>query len=74
MYKAKLSFSGNHQIVELPQEIHMEGQAVHLKKINNAVLLIPIDNPWQPLLESIDKFSADFMENRSQPKNIKSQS
>ena len=27
-----------------------------------------MNNPWQPLLDSLNKFSKDFMDERNQPK------
>lgn len=64
---AKLFQNGHSQAVRLPKEFRFEGTEVYVKKIGNAVLLLPYDDPWQPLLESLDKFSEDFMQERNQP-------
>jgi antitoxin VapB len=64
---AKLFQNGHSQAVRLPKEFRFEGTEVYVKKIGNAVLLLPYDDPWQPLFESLDKFSDDFMQERNQP-------
>jgi antitoxin VapB len=64
---AKLFQNGHSQAVRLPKEFRFEGTEVYVKKIGNAVLLLPYDDPWQSLFESLDKFSDDFMQERNQP-------
>ena len=55
------------QIVRLPADIHLEGDEVLVKQIGQSVVLVPKQaNPWQPLLDSLDQFSDDFMEERCQ--------
>ncbi len=67
MQTAKLFKNGQSQAVRLPKEFRFEGEQVYLKKIGNAVLLLPIKNSWKPLLDSLDEFSGDFMTDREQP-------
>lgn len=67
MDKAKLFRNGKRQAVLLPEEYRFEGSSVYIKKVGNAVMLIPEQDPWQPLLDSLGKFSDDFMEDRVQP-------
>ncbi len=67
MKKAKLFQNGRSQAVRLPHEFRMVGIEVYIKKIDNATVLIPMDNPWEPLFRSLDKFSPDFMKDRNQP-------
>ena len=64
---AKLFQNGQSQAVRLPKEFRFQGDEVYIKKIGNAVILLPFDNPWQTWLESFDLFSVDFMETRVQP-------
>jgi antitoxin VapB len=46
----------------------LEGGEVEVRQIGRSVVLIPMQtNPWQPLLDSLDQFSDDFMEQRCQP-------
>lgn len=68
MKTAKLFRNGESQAVRLPKEFRMTGSAVFIKKLGNATILIPIDNPWDSLFKSISKFSADFMDDRPLPK------
>lgn len=65
---AKLFQNGQSQAVRLPKEFRLGGSQVFIKKMGKAVLLIPMDNPWEPLFDSLNKFSDDFMSSRNQPK------
>ena len=67
MQTAKLFKNGQSQAVRLPKEFRFEGEKVYLKRVGNAVILLPENNSWQPLFESLGEFSADFMEDREQP-------
>jgi antitoxin VapB len=67
MNTAKISTDGTHQIVILPEDFHMVGTEVYIKKVGNAIVLIAKDNPWQSLFESLEQFSEDFMTTRDQP-------
>jgi antitoxin VapB len=58
---------GESQVINLPKEFSFSGDRVFIKKMGNAVILIPYDNPWQPLFDSLAQFSDDFMEDRDQP-------
>lgn len=63
----KLLMNGDSQSVILPKEFTIEGSEVYIKKIGNVIVLIPQENPWQSLFDSLSLFSSDFMENREQP-------
>ncbi len=65
---AKLFKNGQSQAVRLPKEFRFDGDKVFIKKIGKSVVLVPIDNPWEALFGSLNKFSDDFMESRQQPK------
>ena len=67
MKTAKLFLNGQSQAVRLPKEFRFEGKEVFIKKMGNATVLLPIENPWESLFHSLDKFSDDFMESRNQP-------
>ncbi|HLB43025.1 MAG TPA: type II toxin-antitoxin system VapB family antitoxin [Gammaproteobacteria bacterium] len=64
---AKLFKNGQSQAVRLPKEFRFEGEEVFIKKVGKVTILLPIKNPWAPLLDSINKFSDDFMDTREQP-------
>ena len=67
MRTAKLFQNGQSQAVRLPKEFRFEGVEVFIKKMGNATVLLPIDNPWAPFFNSLNKFSPDFMSTREQP-------
>lgn len=64
---AKLFQNGKSQAVRLPKEFRFNGDKVYLKKVGNAVVLLPYQSPWASLLDSLDQFSDDFMQERIQP-------
>ena len=64
---AKLFKNGNSQAVRLPKEFRFEGDEVIVKRIGNAVVLLPRDAFYDTLIESLEMFSPDFMESREQP-------
>ena len=64
---AKLFQNGQSQAVRLPKEFRFRGERVYIKRVGNAVVLLPYEAPWQSLLESLSLFSDDFMQEREQP-------
>ncbi len=64
---AELFQNGQNQAVRLPQDFNFSGVQVFIKKVGSTVLLIPYQEPWQALFDSLDQFSDDFMESREQP-------
>jgi antitoxin VapB len=67
MKTAKLFQNGQSQAVRLPKEFRFKDDHVFIKKSGNIVMLIPAKNSWDSLIESLDKFSEDFMTERKQP-------
>jgi len=62
MDTAKLFKNGRSQAVRLPKEYAMPGEEVYVKRINGIVMLIPKNgDPWDPFIDSLDKFSDDFL-------------
>ncbi|MBW2368447.1 MAG: antitoxin, partial [Deltaproteobacteria bacterium] len=59
--------NGRSQAVRLPKEFRLVGNDVYIQKIGKMVILIPKDDPWASLVDSLDKFTDDFMETRDQP-------
>ena len=63
MDTAKLFKNGRSQAVRLPKEYSLSGNEVYIKRINGVVILIPKDKDlWQPLIDSLNKFSSDFFD------------
>ena len=67
MTTAKLFMNGRSQAVRLPKEFRFEGKEVYVKRVGRNVILIPKDNPWESLIDSLSQFSDDFMSERPQP-------
>lgn len=67
MQTAKIFINGRSQAVRLPKDFRFSGEDVYIKKVGKMVLLIPKDDPWSSLINSLDQFTDDFMESREQP-------
>jgi len=67
MKTAKLLRIGRSQAILLPKEYRFPGTDVYIKKLGTMVILLPKDNPWGSFVDSLDQFSEDYMESRSQP-------
>ena len=67
MQSAKIFINGRSQAVRLPKEFRFSGNDVFIRKIGKIVILIPKDDPWASLANSLDQFTDDFMETRDQP-------
>ena len=70
MDTAKIFKNGRSQAVRLPKQYSLPGHEVYVKKLSNVVVLIPKEgDPWQPLIDSLEKFSDDmFASGRDQGK------
>ena len=67
MQTAKLFENGRSQAVRLPKECRFRGDEVFVRKYEDIVILFPKRSPWAPLVNSLDKFTDDFMAERNQP-------
>jgi len=67
MKTAVLFKNGRSQAVRLPKECRFAGREVYIRKFEDIVILSQKRSPWTPLLNSLDKFSDDFMSERVQP-------
>ncbi len=67
METARLFRNGQSQAVRLPKQFRFEGSKVYVKRVGNAVVLLPYRSSWDGLFESLELFSEDFMEDRGQP-------
>ncbi len=67
MKTAKIFQNGQSQAVRLPKEFRFDGNEVFIKKSGHVVCLIPKNNSWEVLFNSLKKFSKDFMSERVQP-------
>jgi antitoxin VapB len=68
MKTAKVFKSGNSQAVRIPKEFHLKGDEVEIRKHGGSLVLRPKRKSWAVLIESLRKFSDDFMhDGRRQP-------
>jgi antitoxin VapB len=66
MKTAKLFKNGLSQAVRLPKEFRFQGKEVVIKKIGNAVILLPLEDSWDSLENSLKMFSEDYLTERDQ--------
>ncbi len=68
MKTAKVITRADGQTVHLAPDVHLVGDEVFVKQVGQSVVLTPKQaNPWQLLLDSLDMFPDDFMDDRAQP-------
>ena len=67
MQTAKLFKNGRSQAVRLPANCRFTGTDVYVKKYEGIVLLIPKDDRWATLINSLEQFTDNYMDARSQP-------
>lgn len=63
MMTAKIFENGRSQAVRLPKEYRFNDDEVAINKIGDIVILMPKENKWSGLLDSLKLFSDDFMSN-----------
>jgi len=56
------------QAIRIPKRLRINDNKVYIKKIGNTLYLIPFNNPWQSMIDSLDEFTEDFMNDRAQQK------
>lgn len=61
MDTAKLFINGNSQAVRLPKQYRFEGDEVVIKRLGDAVVLLPKENPWQVLFDAVRDFTPDLV-------------
>lgn len=64
---AKLFKNGESQAVRLPKEFRFSGDEVFIKRVGDAVVLLPKARSWDALIASLAKFPSDYMADREQP-------
>ncbi|MBL8513313.1 MAG: antitoxin [Betaproteobacteria bacterium] len=68
MDTAKLFQNGRSQAVRLPKEFRFEGSEVAIRKVGDAVVLLPLNQSWDALFQSLHAFEPGFKIERNQPK------
>lgn len=57
------------QAITIPKNLKINDNKVYLKKVGNALFIIPFHEPWQNLFESLDLFTSDYLDDRGQQFN-----
>ena len=61
METAKVFANGGSQAVRLPKDCRFSGDEVLVNRIGSVVILMPKDDPWQSMLDSLPLFTEDFL-------------
>jgi len=61
MDTAELFQIGDSQAIRLPASYRLPGNRVYIKRQGIAIIVLPVDQAWQPMLDSLSKFDPDFM-------------
>lgn len=64
MKVAKVFSNGGSQAIRLPKDYRFEDSEVLVNQIGGAVIILPKNDPWAPMMESLDLFTDDFLNER----------
>ena len=62
MDTAKVFTNGGSQAVRLPKDCRFPDDEVLVNRIGSIVILMPKDDPWRSMLDSLPMFTEDFLE------------
>ncbi|MBL7974026.1 MAG: AbrB/MazE/SpoVT family DNA-binding domain-containing protein [Candidatus Kapabacteria bacterium] len=54
------------QAITIPNDMRIDDDKVYVKKVGNAIQIIPYHNPWKNLTEGAAMFTDDYMQQRNQ--------
>ena len=58
---AKVFSNGGSQAVRLPKNCRFDQDEVLVNRIGSVVILMPKNDPWAPMMQSLDMFTDDFL-------------
>jgi len=61
MEVAKIFSNGGSQAVRLPKNCRFDSDEVLVNRIGSVVILMPKNDPWAPMMQSLDMFTEDFL-------------
>jgi antitoxin VapB len=67
MNTAKIFTNGRSQAIRLPKEYRFKDDEVYINKIDDIVVIMPKNKKMASLMNTINKFTDDFMDERNQP-------
>ena len=59
--------NGNSQAVRIPKDMRTERMEFYIRKLGEAYIIYPTDDPWFPVRHLKGTFPHDFMNDRDQP-------
>lgn len=71
MQTAKLFSNGRSQAVRLPKNFRFQGDEVFIKRVGDAVVLLPRKEGWSTLEQALSAFEPGFVMSREQPEDQK---
>jgi antitoxin VapB len=67
MNTAKIFINGRSQAIRLPKEYRFKDDEVYINKIDDIVVIMPKNKKMASLMNIINKFTDDYMDERNQP-------
>jgi len=61
MEVAKIFSNGGSQAVRLPKNCRFDQDEVLVNRIGSVVILMPKNDPWASMMQSLDMFTEDFL-------------
>lgn len=61
MDTAKVFTNGGSQAVRLPKDCRFTDDEVLVNRIGSIVILMPKDDPWKSMMDSLSLFTEDFL-------------
>ena len=61
MDTAKVFSNGGSQAVRLPKDCRFSDDEVLVNRIGSVLILMPKDDPWKSMLDSLSMFTEDFL-------------
>ena len=61
MDTARIFTNGGSQAVRLPKDCRFSDDEVLVNRIGSIVILMPKDDPWRSMLDSLSLFTEDFL-------------
>jgi len=58
----EIVYNEDFQAVKLPKNFYVEGNRIFIKKVKDGFLLMPCKNTMEGMLNGIEMFTDDFME------------
>jgi antitoxin VapB len=61
MDTAKVFTNGGSQAIRLPKDCRFSDDEILVNRIGSIVILMPKDDPWRSMLDSLPLFTEDFL-------------